>query len=31
MEHDDEFDGKTLSEARGYTDKLFQNSSLCFV
>ena len=26
MEHDDEFDCKTLSEARGYTDKFFQNS-----
>ena len=31
MEDDDEFDGKTLCEARGYTDKLFQNSNLCSV
>ena len=31
MEHNDEFDGKTLSEVRGYTDKLFPNSNLCSV
>ena len=26
MEHDDEFDCKTLSKAKGYADKFFQNS-----